>query len=343
MSLSETVSHGAPSLHDSARTAACEALSDGLLSHGVLALRAAEALSRFSGKSHVQLSSNGFSALQAALIALGVQAGEWVALPVVCCASVYHAVRSVGARPYLVDVGSELPLMTADALEGFPGRVVVLPQMFGLYTDPELFKVRGCSVIEDCAQCQRPLHGSVSDIAVYSFSPTKLQTMGYGGAVVTEDVRFIERARAFLTSDDPTPLEKEMPFRIHALPTDFQCAMLIEQLARYDDVLAVRQHWVEVYDRTLGYPERLHPAVPYRYQLLLSESLDSGSVAEQFQQRGVMAWPLGATLLHDRFDIEGDFSCARSWRRRVLSLPLHEGLDDVAVEMVCDAWRQAVS
>lgn len=341
-SAADRISHSLPGLDDGVVNAAAEALASAQFSAAELGHVAEEALAFFSGRRHARLVASGFAALQAALAVVGVRAGDSVLVPTVCCPSVYHAIRSLGANPLLVDVGERQPLLDTRLLRGSAARFVLVPQMFGLGADIGPLKKQGYRVIEDCAQCQRPLPDSLADVSIYSFSPTKLQTMGYGGGVVTDDPELAARLRDFLSPDEPRQWDDTLPFRVHAPVADFQSAMLSAQLRRYPEAVATRRHWVERYDQLLGQPERLLPEVPFRYQLILPPQRDARQVAEQLQAGGVMAWPLGSTLLNQVFGISGDYPNAEYWQRRLLSLPLHEGLNEEQVKRVCECYLELV-
>jgi len=331
------VSHGFPGFDAEVTAAAVRALQDGRFSGGALKAAAEQRLAAFAGGCHARLTGSGFAALQAALMASGVRAGDAVILPTVTCPSVYHALRSLGAEPRVVDVGAELPLLDANVLpdDAARARFVIAPHMFGLALDLQPFHARGLRIIEDCAQYQRPGRDALAVASVYSFSPTKLQTMGYGGGVVSDDPQVDAALQRFLSPDDAEQAGDDLPFRVHAPVADFQCAMLDAQLDRYASTIARRQVWVDRYDELLDGPDRLRPELPFRYLLRLPPERDARQLAEALQQRGVSAWPLASQLLHRTFGLAGDYPQAERWQQRLLSLPLHEGLTEDMLAYVC--------
>ena len=335
------VKHGFPGFDEAVTSAAVQALHDICLSGAGLKTAAERDLAHFTGGTHACLTGSGFAALQAALVATGVRAGEPVMMPTVTCPSVYHAVRSLGAEPLVLDVSEELPLLAIDgwSSEREDVRFIIAPHMFGLVLDLAPLHARGLTVIEDCAQSQRPGRDPRAAASVYSFSPTKLQTMGYGGGVVTDDAAVDDIVRHFLSPDDDAQSADQLPFRVHAPVADFQCAMLSAQLARHDVAVARRRHWVERYDALLGHPDRLEPTLPFRYLLRLPAGQDARTLAEALRARGVTAWPLASQLLHQVFELPGEFARAERWQRELLSLPLHEGLSDDTVRYVCDQLK----
>jgi len=338
------VSHSFPGCTDDVVIAAIRALQDRCFSGGQLKADVEARLASFTHAAYARVTGSGFAALQAALVATGVRSAVKVLVPVVTCPSVYHAICSLGAEPILVDVGAERPLLDTNqfAVDMTGVRFVVAPHMFGLSVDLTPLHECGLKIIEDCAQNQHPERDPLAAVSVYSFSPTKLQTMGYGGAVVTDNKALDDRIHCFLSPDEEGQdgAADDFPFRIHAPVADFQCAMLLAQLDRYQDTIARRQAWVEEYDRQLGDLQRLQIEVPFRYLLRLQEGQSAPELAQALQQRGVSAWPLSSQLLHHTFKLPGDYPNAERWQQRLLSLPLHEGLDEAMVNHVCHQLRE---
>jgi len=333
------VSHSFPGYSEDVVKAASRALQDGYFSGDRLKVEVEARLASFTRAGYAQVTGSGFAALQAALMAAGVRSAEKVIVPVVTCPGVYHAVCSLGAEPVLVDVGEELPVLDAARLTtGMTGvRFVIAPHMFGLSVDLRPLHERDLIIIEDCAQRQQTERDPLAAVSVYSFSPTKLQTMGYGGGVVTDNATLHNRIQCFLSPDEAEQggTTDDLPFRIHAPVADFQCAMLLAQLDRYQDTIARRQAWVKEYDRQLGSLQRLQTDVPFRYLLRLPKGQSAPALAQALQQCGVSAWPLGSQLLHHTLKLPGDYPNAERWQQQLLSLPLHEGLDEIGVNYVC--------
>ncbi|KQL46522.1 hypothetical protein AN963_16475 [Brevibacillus choshinensis] len=342
--MSQIISHSYPGFNDIAIESAISAIRTGDFS-GRQTMKLAESkLASFMGGAYSKLTNTGFAALQAALVAANVNCNDNVLIPTVTCPSVYHAVRSLGVTPIVVDVEKETPLISLEQAirkKSTSGKnVVIIPQMFGLTQNVKPFFESDFLVIEDIAQRFSPTISQHVDLTVMSFSPTKLFTMGYGGGIVTRQEDYYARLSVFLDPDHSDhSYEREVPFRIHSPVSDYQCAMLISQLERYQEILSYRNKLVEKYDQELGYPARLQPEVPFRYQLIL-EHHSAKKISESLRESGIGAWALGSHLLHQLFEIEGDFENAEWWSNRVLSLPLHEKLTLDNICYISDVVRR---
>ncbi|MDA1069052.1 MAG: DegT/DnrJ/EryC1/StrS family aminotransferase [Verrucomicrobia bacterium] len=165
----------------------------------------------FSNYSHTNCGvgvNSGTSALQLALLSMGVQAGdEVITVPFTFIATV-AAIEYIGAKPVLIDVEENSGCMDVSKLEAVitERTKVILPvhlhgQMADMYPITAVARKYGLKVLEDAAQAHgasyngRPA-GSFGDAACFSFYPGKnLGAAGEGGLLVTNDLDLAERAR----------------------------------------------------------------------------------------------------------------------------------------------------
>jgi dTDP-4-amino-4,6-dideoxygalactose transaminase len=156
------------------------------------------------GVSHAVGVGSGTDAIELALRACGIGAGDLVFTVSHTAVATVAAVERAGAVPVLVDIEPGGFTMDPAALEAAlrrppPGRpAAILP--VHLYGEPaelaailELARAYGLRVIEDCAQSHGALYrgrptGSFGDIACFSFYPTKnLGALGDAGITATDD------------------------------------------------------------------------------------------------------------------------------------------------------------
>jgi len=158
------------------------------------------------GAAHCVSVGNGTDALEIALRAAGVDAGDRVGL--VANAGFYGstAVRSIGAEPVYVDVCETSLNLDAGQLGGLLAlkpKAIIVTHLYGRLADiEEIVAVaarQGVPVIEDCAQSHGARRGSkfagtFGLAGCFSFYPTKnLGAIGDGGAVVTGDPQFAQK------------------------------------------------------------------------------------------------------------------------------------------------------
>lgn len=168
-----------------------------------------KAFADFLGVRHVVGTGNGFDALHIALAAMGVGAGDEVIVPGFSYAATWLAVHRTGATIVPVDVKEEDAVIDASLIEAaITGQTkAILP--VHLYGNPapmhvirRLAKKHSLMVLDDAAQAHGLKIdglsiGSLSDVAAFSFYPTKnLGGFGDGGAIATNSDSLAGRARS---------------------------------------------------------------------------------------------------------------------------------------------------
>ena len=157
------------------------------------------------GVAHCHLCSSGTAALNIALAACGVGAGDEVVVPPFTFVATVEAVLNAGAVPVFADIDDTLCLdPEAVARVVTPcTRAVVPVHMCGAMARidrlADLCRERDLVLIEDACQAvggrfrERAL-GTFGQMGCFSFDAVKTITCGEGGAVVTDDARLYRQA-----------------------------------------------------------------------------------------------------------------------------------------------------
>jgi perosamine synthetase len=172
--------------------------------------------------------ASGTLAVETALRAVGVNAGDEVILAAYEYESNFLTIHSLGAKPVLVDVAPSNWNLDPAKLEAAIGpkttAILVSHLHGGIVPMPIASKV---PVVEDCAQCpgaaigSRPC-GSFGTVGTLSFGGSKLLAAGRGGALLFRDDRAYQRARLWL----------HRGVQAWAALSELQAAVLLPQLAR---------------------------------------------------------------------------------------------------------------
>jgi len=288
--------------------------------------------------------ASGTAALELALAALDVGAGDEVLIPSYVCDALHHAVRRVGATPVLVDADPATRSLSAkDALARRTRRTraVIVPHAFGLAADLEPVLALDVPVIEDCAQALgadgdggRPA-GSRGALAVCSFYATKMIAAGEGGAVAGP-AALIARVREARDYDERPALAP----RTNAKLTDMAAALARGQLARLDAFVARRRALAARYRARLAdVPARLPADAGRRHvyhRFVLGLDRDPAVVAEALAARGVAARRPVFRPAHRALGLEGFPEADRLWAE-TLSIPCYPALTDDEAERVARA------
>ncbi len=151
--------------------------------------------------------NSGTATLHAALVAVGVGAGDEVISPALTVIMDTTATFHANAVPVYADVDPETFNIDPDDVERKitkKTKAILAVSLYGLPPDlPRLRQIadfHGVALIEDNAQCvlstvNGKLVGNFGDFASYSFETTKHLSCGEGGILVTNSETLAERAR----------------------------------------------------------------------------------------------------------------------------------------------------
>ena len=239
---------------------------NGQLSMGPRMKKFEEEFARYSGTPYGVVFPSCTSAMEAALIALGVGPGDEVLVPVETFIATGMVVSLVGATPVFTEISAETFAMDADdawsrITERTRGAIFV---HFAGFISPQLpdFVKRmhdsGRFVIEDAAhapgaELNGQKAGSFGDAGCFSFYPTKVMTTGEGGMLTTarEDIARIARSLQSRGRDLDNPAESYvLPGRNNRF-TEISASMGLSQLRCLADFLTQRRRVAAIYDELL--------------------------------------------------------------------------------------------
>jgi len=191
--------------------------------------------------------SNGSVALDAAVVALGIGAGDEVILPSFTIISCAAAIVRAGAVPVVVDsdpVTWNMDVAQVEARITPRTKAIMVVHIYGLPVDMDpllaLAKKHGLKVIEDAAEMHgqtykgRPC-GSFGDISTFSFYPNKHITTGEGGMIVMNDPELARRCqnlRNLCFKPEQRFVHDELGWNMRM--TNLQAALGVAQLEQLD-------------------------------------------------------------------------------------------------------------
>lgn len=319
--------------------------------------------------------SNGTTALQVAVEAVGVGRGDEVIMPsftIISCAS---AVVRAGAVPVLVDCDPETFCMRVDQIEARitpHTKAIMVVHMYGQPADMDpilaLGRKYGLKVIEDAAEVHGSEYltgrhgdaptwrrcGGLSDVATFSFFANKLVTTGEGGMVVTQDDNIAKRCRSLRNlCFQPTRRFLHFEHGYQYRLTNLQAAIGLRQVARMDTIIQ-RKRWIgDEYTKRLHHLNGIQLPIesPYGkhvywiYSLVLDDSLplDAEMFARKLYQLDIDTRPffLGMheqPVFHDMGLFKGEsYPVTERISRRGFYLPSGLGLSLEQIEKVSAA------
>jgi dTDP-4-amino-4,6-dideoxygalactose transaminase len=343
-----------PLLGEEEVEAAARVIRSGWVMQGPEVLAFERELAEWVGAPHACAVSSGTAALQLALMAVGVVAGDEVITVSHSFIATANSIALCGARPVFVDIDAatlNLDLRLVEAAITPRTKAILCVHQLGMPCDVralgEMAERRGLALVEDAAcaigseiegvKVGRP-H---SRAACFSFHPRKLLTTGEGGMVTTADGALDGRVRRLRQHGDF--VEVGYNFRM----TDVQAAIGRVQLGRLPSLLAERRLQVAEYRARLSLPMQTQPSwARSNWQSLyvrLPDGIDAANVAARLLGEGITTRP-GIPNAHQRPHFASGLRLPASEEaaERGLMLPLYPGMDTAQIERICQSLLSAL-
>jgi len=302
--------------------------------------------------------ANGTDGLTIALRALGIGRGDEVITVPFTFYATAEAIAQAGAKPVFVDIRPDTLCMDPTAIKAAitPRTKAIMPvDLFGLPADADAIRAvadaHGLAVIEDACQAWGSSYhgrraGSLGDLAVFSFFPTKnLGGYGDGGLVTGHSEVLVQRARELRfhgSRDKKTFTDIGFNSRLD----EVQAAILRLELEVIDTWNARRAQVAAWYDQYLP-EEVVRPTVPegltHVYHLYVIRHPERDAIAAACKKRQVdcaayytmplQLQPAFADLGHAL----GDFPVTDAAAAQNLAIPMHPNLSETQVLEVAAA------
>lgn len=271
-------------------------------------------VAEYVGVKHCITCGNGTDALQLALMAWGIGAGDAVIVPDFTFFSSGEVVSAIGATPVFVDVledtfnidpGQIVPACELARENGLNPKVVVAVDLFGQPADyPEIRKAcqeQGLLLLEDGAQGFGGSIGdkracSFGDISTTSFFPAKpLGCYGDGGAVFTDNDEWADLVRSIAVHGKGSMKYDNVRLGMNSRLDTIQAAILLPKFHAFRDyeldAVNERANW---YHKALAGSEFKLPKVRdgfvsswAQYTVILCDDINRDAFQARLRELGV--------------------------------------------------------
>jgi dTDP-4-amino-4,6-dideoxygalactose transaminase len=317
----------------------------------------------YCGVAHCVGVGNGTDAIELALRACRVGAGDEVILPANTFVATAEAVIRAGAAPVVVDCDEDF-LLDVDAVSAAVTsrtRAVIPVHLYGQLAPMKALAdvlPSDVVVIEDAAQAHGAAHagqraGSFGIAAATSFYPGKnLGAYGDAGAVLTDDHEVADRLRR-LRSHGGMHKYEHVDIGFNSRLDGLQAVVLSAKLARLDAWNDERRAAATRYDQLLAdLPDVIRPRVvpgnDHVWHLYVVRVPHRDEVLAALHAAGIGAsvhYPAPVHLLpaFENFGYQrGTFPVSEHTADRILSLPIYPGITEEKQKLVIRALRDAL-
>lgn len=323
----------------------------------------------------VLLTTSCTAALEMAALLCEVSPGDEVILPSYTFVSTANAFALRGAKLVFADIRPDTKNIDECLLDDLiteRTKVIVPVHYAGVSVEMdsilEVAKKKGIYVVEDAAQAMNAKYkgeplGTLGDLGAFSFHETKNITCGEGGALVTNNEQFMERAEIIREKGTNRcqffrgQVDKYSWIDIGSsfLPSDLLAAFLYAQLENLEKITKKRRSIYEGYCAALqnlaenGFVEL--PVIPsncesnyHMFYILLKDIDTRGALIDFLKKRGIYAVfhyvplhtsPVGKEMGYTT----GMLPVTEEVSSRLLRLPFYYELHESDIEEVVDGIR----
>ncbi len=349
-----------PTLSTRAKEAVEAVLDSGSLAGGDELAAFESEFAAYCNADHGVGTTNGTTALHAALEALEIGDGDRVITTPFTFIATGNAIRFTGAEPVFADIDPTTYNLDPDAVEStiqdHNGEIdgILAVHLFGLPAEMdrlgEIAKTYDIPLIEDAAQAHGARYrgepvGAIGDVGCFSFYPTKNMTTGEGGMVITDRDDVAVRARQFIDHGRAEGYSHERlghNFRM----TDVAAAIGRVQLDRLPHYLAERRKNAQrlrerIADTSVDLPvEPDHATHAYNQFTIRSDRRDELKAhLDEFGIDSSIYYPIPVHE-QDAYDcVTASAPVAERTCKKVLSVPIHPMLSKSSVDTVAEGIR----
>lgn len=258
-----------------------EALNDKglMMTNGDMVRRFESAAAEKFGCKHAILTTSGTTAIQTALVALGVTEGDEVITTSIGDAGTFMSILALHAVPVFADILPDTVGPDPDSVEKLitpRTKVIISVHMAGIVGDMDRFlaisESRGIPLLEDCSQCHGGRFGdryvgSMGAAGAFSMNESKHMSTGDGGFITTQEDDIARIARLYIdktySRGEVRRGDETLLFSaINARPNCLTAAVALAQLERLEENLGRRDEIVQRYLRELaGLPNLALPRI----------------------------------------------------------------------------------
>lgn len=234
-------------------------------SEGPYVSRFEEEFSSYIGRKFGVAVANGTAAIDIAIEALGISAGDEIIVPAFTIISCINQIVRNGAIPVLVDSDPDTWNMDVSQIRKKitdRTRAIMVVHIYGLPVDVEpilrLAKEFNLKIIEDAAEVhgqtyKGKLCGSFGDVSTFSFYPNKHITTGEGGMVLTDDKRIRDECVQLRNlCFEPAKRFVHQKLGWNARMTNLQAAVGVAQLEQIDRFIKIKRNTGNLYNKLLA-------------------------------------------------------------------------------------------
>ena len=331
----------------------------------------AEDLVEFHNVKNVITCANGTDALQIALMALGLQQGDEVIVPVHTYVATAEVIALLKLKPVFIDVNPETFTIDINQIKNkiTPNTKAIVPvHLYGQCADMEtllnIAKQYKLFVVEDTAQAIGAEYkfsdgtikkaGTMGDIGTLSFFPSKnLGCYGDGGALLINDNKLAEKARMIANHGQSIKYHHDIIGCNSRLDT-IQATILRVKLKYLTKYTKERNKVADFYDNELQkingieIPKRALNSTHVFHQYTVKIKKNRDLLKEKLANKGIPSmiyYPIPLHLQKAYINLNEEkenFPITEMLSKQVLSLPIHTEMSKTQLNYIINTIKECI-
>ncbi len=330
----------------------------------------AEKLTHYFNGAYVVPCANGTDALQIAMMALDLKAGDEVIIPAFTYVATAEVIGLLNLKPVMIDVDeNNFNISISEIRKAITEKTkaIVPVHLYGQTANMEeimkIAKEFNLYVIEDNAQAigaeyiymdnTKKQAGTIGDIGCTSFFPSKnLGCYGDGGAIYTNDKSLAEKIKMIANHGQEVKYVHKY-IGVNSRLDTIQAAILNIKLDHLNEYINARQKAAKIYDHLLSNIKEIQ--IPYRNQYsthvfhqytIKIKGNKRDELKKHLESIGIPAMiyypvPLNEQEAYQKIGkISGSLTNTIELCKSVLSLPMHTELIQEEQEFICNSIRE---
>lgn len=309
--------------------------------------------------------ANGLDAIEIGLRALGIGHGDEVITSALTAFATTLAIQRCGAIPVFADIDPTTACLDPDSVErciGNSTRAVLVVHLYGRSADLNALEaicgMHDLFLLEDCAQAHGAMYksrpvGSAGDFGAWSFYPTKnLGAVGDGGALTSNNVELLERARQIRNYGQRDRYFHDLE-GLNSRLDELQAALLLQRMKFLKTWTNRRREIAKLYWQNIRNPDlellkNPSDSTSHVHHLFVALTSRRSHFLAKLEQQGVaslMHYPIPChwqkAIRSFRTDPSG-LPFTERHSSSCISLPIHPYLTDQEVSRVIDACNSVI-